>query len=71
MKTMFAVSLALLCVGCANAPEQGDAPRPAREYVTGSSIPAREHRAVTDARVVDGETAAREMQIRAPSAKAQ
>ncbi|MGH8851946.1 MAG: hypothetical protein ACREYD_13205 [Casimicrobiaceae bacterium] len=71
MRTTFAMLLALLCAGCANVPEQGDAPHPAKEYVTGSSLPAHDHRAVTDARIVDGETAAREMQMRAPSVKAQ
>ncbi|MFI4952249.1 MAG: hypothetical protein ACHP7M_03820 [Burkholderiales bacterium] len=70
MKTTLAVVLALLCVGCADIPDQGDTPRAAKEYTTGSNIPTRDHHA-SDVRTVDAETAAREMQVRVPSVKAQ
>ena len=70
MRIMFAALIALLTVGCATTPDQDGTPRQPREYTTGSNVPSRDHRA-SDVRTVDGETAAREMQMRVPSVKAQ
>jgi hypothetical protein len=67
---MIAVSVALFCVGCANTPDREGAPRPPKEYTTGSNVPTREHRA-SDVRTVDAEAAAREMQVRVPTTKGQ
>ena len=70
MRTMFTALIALFVVGCATTPDQDAAPHQPKEYTTGSNIPSRDHRG-SDVRVVDGETAARDMQIRVPSVKAQ
>jgi hypothetical protein len=70
MRTTFAMLIALSCVGCATTPDQDGTPHQPKEYTTGSNVPTRDHRA-SDVRVTDAEAAAREMQMRVPSVKAQ
>lgn len=70
MRTIISVLIALSCAACATTPGQDGATHQPKEYSTGSNIPNRDHRSA-DAKTVDAETAAREMQMRVPSVKAQ
>ena len=69
MKSILAIALALVCVGCANLPDQSAEPRANKEYVTGSSLPQR-HGTAGPTAEADRDEVIREMTIRAPAGPA-
>ena len=53
MRNITITVLPVLCAACASIVDQGEEPREAREYRTGSNVPVRDRTAPSDVKTVD------------------